>query len=66
MDAIDKTGTPRSAHDLLMDIQWNCENCTARLQHEDPMVVEKDHGRPVTAGPCEHCRLRKYGYGGQV
>lgn len=38
MDAIDKTRTPRSARDLLMDIQWNCE----------------------------HCRLLKYGYGGQV
>lgn len=48
-----------------MDIQWNCENCTARLQQRDLMSVEKDHGRPVTAVLCEHCRLRKYGYGGQ-
>ena len=67
MDAIDKTGTPRSAHDLLMDIQWNCENCTARLNYEarkrNAIITP---GGKVGGNPCRGCRLLKYGYGGQV
>ena len=67
MDAIDRTGTPRSAHDLLMDIQWNCEHCTARLQYEAAKgFVTIAPGGVCAENPCKRCRLQKYGYGGKV
>ena len=67
MDAIDKTGTPRSAHDLLMDIQWNCEHCTARLHYESmKRNALYAPGGKVGGNPCRSCRLQKYGYGGKV
>lgn len=60
MDAIDKNGVSRSAHDLLMDIQWNCEHCTARLMYEHKTAPYSD------SYPCEGCRLSKYGYGAEA
>ena len=67
MDAIDKNGVPRSAHDLLMDIQWNCEHCTARLEYESRRsnALITPGGR-VGGNPCRGCRLNKYGYGGEL
>lgn len=66
MDAIDKTGTSRSAHDLLMDIQWNCEHCTARLTFKRNAEAAHENGVPEGTSPCNGCRLQKYGYGGEV
>lgn len=65
MDAIDKNGVPRSAHDLLMDIRWNCEHCAARIQNEGLAAIERDHGLEAPDSPCAKCRLSKYGYGGR-
>lgn len=64
-EAIDNNGVPWSAHDLLMDIRWNCEHCAARLDYEarkSNAIITPGGG--VGGSPCRGCRLRKYGYGG--
>lgn len=55
--ATDNTGTELNAADMLQDIKWNCEHCTARQQYER---------RKAGGNPCRGCRLRKYGYGGEA
>lgn len=67
MTAIGRTGTPRSAHDPLVDIRWKCAHCPDRQQHEWHRANDMyAPGGKVGGNPCKGCSLHKYGYGGEA